>query len=69
MGANLEEGDEKGPVFSFRGPSGQRLLMFEHTGAVQDRLTAPRAGGTFQFPREKAKSVARICARFVPDDC
>jgi len=49
MGTNLEEGDEKGPVDSFRGPSAQRPLMFKHTGAAQAHLTrrAPAALSIF----------------------
>jgi hypothetical protein len=64
MGANLEEGDEKGPVCSFRGPSVQRLLTFEHTGAVQDHLTAPRASGTFNFLERRRNQPLH---EFVPD--
>jgi hypothetical protein len=64
MGRNLEEGEEKGPVDSFRGPSAQRLPMFEHTGAVQAHLTEPRASGDFNFlERERNQPLCE----FVPD--
>jgi hypothetical protein len=66
MGTNLDEGDEKGPVGSFGGPSTQRLLIFGHTSAVQDHLTAPRASGTFNFlERERNQPLCE----FVPDLC
>jgi hypothetical protein len=66
MRRKLEGSAEKCPVGSYRGPSAQCLPLFEHTGAVQVHLTAPRASGTFNFLEQERN---QPLWEFVPDLC